>query len=116
MVIQKLLVEEGIKRGLKESQKYSVSVLGYDFIGLVSRLAVFFVMAFLINSYFIATISGGIWLNSLGGFFNMKFPTTLPEWLTQLFTTGYKGFTFWNLVTTISVLIGGFLGFISGFI
>ena len=105
MVIQKLLVEEGIKRGLKESQKYSVSVLGYDFIGLVSRLAVFFVMAFLINSYFIATIQGGIWLNSLGGFFNMKFPSTLPQWLTQLFTTGYKGFTFWNLVTTISVLI-----------
>ena len=68
MVIQKLLVEEGIKRGLKESQKYSVSVLGYDFIGLVSRLAVFFVMAFLINSYFIATIQGGIWLNSLGSF------------------------------------------------
>ena len=35
----------------------------------------------------------------------MKFPSTLPEWLTQLFTTGYKGFTFWNLVTTIAVLI-----------
>ena len=35
----------------------------------------------------------------------MKFPSTLPQWLTQLFTTGYKGFTFWNLVTTISVLI-----------
>lgn len=105
MVIQKLLIEEGLKRGLKESQKYSVSVLGYDFIGLVSRLSVFFVMAFLINSYFVATISGGIWLNSLGGFFNMKFPSTLPEWLTQLFTTGYKGFTFWNLIQIIAVLI-----------
>ena len=44
-------------------------------------------------------------LNSLGSFFNLKFPSTLPQWLTQLFTTGYKGFTFWNLVTTISVLI-----------
>ena len=44
MVIQKLLIEEGIKRGLKESQKYSVSVLGYDFIGLVSRLSVFFII------------------------------------------------------------------------
>ena len=58
MVIQKLLVEEGIKRGLKESQKYSVSVLGYDFIGLVSRLAVFFVMAFLINSYLLQQYRG----------------------------------------------------------
>ena len=36
---QKLIVEEGIKI----AQKYSVSVMGYDFIGLVSRLAVFFI-------------------------------------------------------------------------
>ena len=41
MVIQKLLLEEGVKRGLKASREYSVSVLGYDFIGLVGRLVVF---------------------------------------------------------------------------
>ena len=32
-------------------------------------------------------------------------PQGKKEGLTQLFTTGYKGFTFWNLVTTIAVLI-----------
>ena len=64
-MIQKLLVEEGMKRGLKASREYSVSVLGYDFIGLISRLTIFFVTGFLINSYFQATIQGGIWLNSL---------------------------------------------------
>jgi len=68
-MIQKLLVEEGMKRGLKASREYSVSVLGYDFIGLISRLAIFFITGFLINSYFQATIQGGIWLNSLAGFF-----------------------------------------------
>jgi len=104
-MIQKLLVEEGMKRGLKASREYSVSVLGYDFIGLISRLAIFFLTGFLINSYFRATISGGMWLNSLAGFFGLNFPTTLPEWTTKLFTTGFHNITFWQIVQTISVLI-----------
>ena len=104
-MIQKLLVEEGMKRGLKASREYSVSVLGYDFIGLISRLVIFFLTGFLINSYFQATIQGGIWLNSLAGFFGLNFPTTLPEWVTKLFTTGLKNITFWQIVQTIAVLI-----------
>jgi len=104
-MIQKLLVEEGMKRGLKVSREYSVSVLGYDFIGLISRLAIFFITGFLINSYFQATIQGGIWLNSLAGFFGLNFPTTLPEWTTKLFTTGFHNITFWQIVQVISVLI-----------
>ena len=104
-MIQKLLVEEGMKRGLKASREYSVSVLGYDFIGLISRLAIFFLTGFLINSYFQATIQGGIWLNSLAGFFGLNFPTTLPEWTTKLFTTGFHNITFWQIVQVISVLI-----------
>jgi len=104
-MIQKLLVEEGMKRGLKASREYSVSVLGYDFIGLISRLAIFFITGFLINSYFQATIQGGIWLNSLAGFFGLNFPTTLPEWTTKLFTTGFHNITFWQIVQVISVLI-----------
>jgi len=105
MVIQKLLVEEGMKRGLKASREYSVSVLGYDFVGLISRLAIFFLTGFLINSYFQATIQGGIWLNSLAGFFGLNFPTTLPEWVTKLFTSGFHNITFWQIVQTIAVLI-----------
>ena len=94
-----------MKRGLKASREYSVSVLGYDFIGLISRLAIFFLTGFLINSYFQATIQGGIWLNSLAGFFGLNFPTTLPEWVTKLFTTGFHNITFWQIVQTIAVLI-----------
>ena len=105
MVIQKLLVEEGMKRGLKASREYSVSVLGYDFIGLISRLAIFFLTGFLINSYFAATIQGGSWLNSLAGFFGLNFPTTLPDWTIKLFTTGYKGITFSQIIQIIAVLI-----------
>ena len=105
MVIQKLLIEEGMKRGLKASREYSVSVLGYDFVGLISRLTIFFVTGFLINAYFHASISGGIWLNSLAGFLGLKFPNTLPDWTIKLFTTGYKGITFSQIIQIIAVLI-----------
>lgn len=105
MVIQKLLVEEGVKRGLKASRQYSASVLGYDFFGLVSRLAIFFITGFLINAYFQATITGGVWLNTVANLFGMKFPSTLPEWVTQLFTTGYHNITFWQIVQVTAIII-----------
>jgi len=105
MVIQKLLLEEGVKRGLKASREYSVSVLGYDFIGLISRLVVFFLAAFLINAYFQATISGNIWLNSLGSFVGMKFPQSLPQWVTDLFTVGYHNVNFWQIVQIIAIIL-----------
>ena len=105
MVIQKLLLEEGVKRGLKASREYSVSVLGYDFIGLVGRLVVFFLAAFLINAYFQATISGNIWLNSLGSFVGMKFPQSLPQWVTDLFTVGYHNVNFWQIVQIIAIIL-----------
>ena len=105
MVIQKLLLEEGVKRGLKASREYSVSVLGYDFLGLLSRLAVFYLAAFIINAYFTATITGGIWLNSLGSFVGMKFPQSLPQWVTDLFTVGYKGINFWQIIQIVSVIL-----------
>jgi len=94
LVIQKLLLEEGVKRGVKAGREYSVSILGYDFLGLLSRLAIFYLAAFLVNSYMIATIKGGIWLNYLAGLFGSSLPQTLPQWLIDLFTVGLgsKGF------------------------
>jgi len=105
MVIQKLLVEEGMKRGLKASREYSVSVLGYDFIGLGMRLGIFLTVGVLIQAYFTATIAGGNWLNTVAGFFNIKFPSTLPEWLTKLFTTGWNGVAFWQIMQVIAILL-----------
>ena len=86
----------GARAGLKASKQYSVSVLGYDFIGLIMRLAVFYFAAFVINSYFIATIKGGIWLNTFMSLLGSQpFPQTLPQWVIDLFTVGVgsKGFT-----------------------
>jgi len=91
LVVQKLLLQEG----LRQTKKYSVSILGYDFVGLVSRLAIFYLVSFLVNSYMIATIKGGIWLNTVAALFGASLPQTLPQWLIDLFTVGLgsKGFT-----------------------
>ena len=95
----------GAKAGLKASKPYSVSVLGYDFIGLSMRLFLFLGVGVLVQAYFTATIAGGNWLNTIPGFFNIKFPSTLPEWLTKLFSTGYKGIAFWQILQITAILL-----------
>jgi len=95
----------GARTGLKASKQYSVSVLGYDFIGLAMRLLIFLGVGVLIQAYMTATISGGNWLNSIAGFFNIKFPSTLPEWLTRLFTTGFNGVAFWQILQISAILL-----------
>jgi len=95
----------GAKAGLKASKQYSVSVLGYDFIGLSMRLFLFLGVGVLVQAYFTATIAGGNWLNTVAGFFNIKFPSTLPEWLTKLFSTGYKGIAFWQILQITAILL-----------
>ena len=95
----------GARAGLKASKQYSVSVLGYDFVGLAMRLGIFLTVGVLIQAYFTATIAGGNWLNTVGGFFNIKFPSTLPEWLTKLFTTGWNNIAFWQIMQVIAILL-----------
>ena len=95
----------GARAGLKASKQYSVSVLGYDFIGLSMRLFLFLGVGVLVQAYFTATIAGGNWLNTVAGFFNIKFPSTLPEWLTKLFSTGYKGIAFWQILQITAILL-----------
>jgi len=80
--------EAGAKSTIKTTREQSVSILGYDFLGLVSRLGMFFIIAFLINAYFVASIKGNIWLNSAANIFGFHFPQTLPQWLVDLFTVG----------------------------
>tara|TARA_Y100000296_G_scaffold50687_1_gene58147 strand:+ start:317 stop:793 length:477 start_codon:yes stop_codon:yes gene_type:complete len=95
----------GARAGLKASKKYSASVLGYDFVGLAMRLFLFLAVGVLIQSYMTATIKGGSFLNNIAGFFNIKFPDTLPEPIIKLFTTGYNGIAFWQVLQITAILL-----------
>ena len=95
----------GAKAGLKASRQYSVAVLDYDFLGLIMRVGVFLLIGVLVQGYFTAAIKGGNWLAGIAGFFGMKFPSTLPEWLVKLFTTGWNGVAFWQILQITAILL-----------
>jgi len=103
LVVQKLLLQEG----LRQTKKYSVSVLGYDFIGLAMRLGIFLAVGVLIQAYFSATITGSGWLRTFAAFFNIDLPPAIAEdsALYKLFTTGYSGIAFWQIMQIVSILL-----------
>ena len=97
----------GARAGLKASKQYSVSVLGYDFIGLAMRLFLFLGVGVLVQAYFSATITGSGWLRTFASFFNINLPPAIAEDspLYKLFTTGYQGVAFWQIMQIIAVLL-----------
>jgi len=98
--------QAGAKSTIKTTREQSVSILGYDFLGLISRLSIFFIVAFLINAYFIASIKGNIWLNSAANVFGFHFPQTLPKYLVDLFTVGIGPKPFEPTATSEEFLAG----------
>ena len=97
----------GARVGLKASKQYSVSVLGYDFIGLSMRLFLFLGVGVLIQSYFTATIAGSGFIKTIAGFFNINLPPAISEDspLYRLFTNGYNGIAFWQILQFAAILI-----------
>jgi len=110
MVVQSLLAAAPIaarigKEGLKKGRQYSVSEYGYDFIGLITRIFIFFAIGYLIDLYFKASILGGTLLNTIASSLGLSLPTTMPDWLRKLFQEGYNGISFWKIIQVIAILI-----------
>ena len=94
---------------IKGAQEVSKHFMGYDFIGLVTRLLVFYTIALVIAKIMelIVFAQGG--LSKAAALFGIPMPTTVPEPVRKLFVEGYSigGMTikWWDLVKVISVLI-----------
>ena len=82
-----ILAKEVGKRGTKASGEFLEQKLGYNFIDLVTKLALFYVIAFLIAKYMEAIIyfQGG--LSTIAGFFGIKMAQAdqLPKKWVELF-------------------------------
>ena len=110
MVVQSLLAAAPIaarigKAGITAGIKYSTDKYGYDFIGLITRIFIFFAIGYLIDLYFKASIAGGTILNTIAASLGLALPTTMPDWLRQLFQEGYHGVSFWKIIQVITILI-----------
>jgi len=82
-----ILAKEIGKRGTKASGEFLEQKLGYNFIDLVTKLALFYVIAFMIAKYMEAIIyfQGG--LSTIAGFFGIKMAQAdqLPKQWVELF-------------------------------
>ena len=82
-----VLAKEIGKRGTKASGEFLEKKLGYNFVDLVTKLALFYIIAFLIAKYMEAIIyfQGG--LSTIAGFFGIKMAQAdqLPKQWVELF-------------------------------
>ena len=91
-----ILAKEIGKRGTKASGEFLEKKLGYNFVDLVRKLALFYIIAFLIAKYMEAIIyfQGG--LSTVAGFFGIKMAQAdqLPKQWVELFVdTNQQTFT-----------------------
>jgi hypothetical protein len=90
------LAREIGKRGMKASGEFLEKKLGYNFVDLVTKLALFYIIAFLIAKYMEAIIyfQGG--LSTVAGFFGIKMAQAnqLPKQWVELFVdTNHQTYT-----------------------
>ncbi len=94
--------------GIQTGKQISKEMFGYDFVGLIIKLAVFYGVALIIAKVMEAIIwSRGaftILANTLG--FSIPSNEQLPQTLKDLFSEqGVKGFKFWDIIKIISILL-----------
>ena len=90
-----ILAKEIAKRGSKASGEFLEEKLGYNFIDLITKLALFYAISFLIAKYMEAIIyfQGG--LSTIAGFFGIKLAQAdqLPQqWVSLFVDTDQKTF------------------------
>ena len=94
--------------GIQAGKAVSKEIFGYDFVGLIVKLFVFYAVAFVFAKFMEGVIYArgafSIIANTLG--FNIPNSDQLPQSLKDLFgETGVKGFKFWDIIKIVSILL-----------
>ena len=94
--------------GIQAGKQVSKEIFGYDFVGLILKLVVFYGVALIIAKVMEAIIfSRGAFVilaNTLG--YNVPNVDQFPQSLKDLFgEQGIKGFKFWDIIKIVSILL-----------
>jgi len=93
--------------GLQVGKAASKEIFGYDFVGLLVKLFVFYAVAFVFAKFMEGVIYArgafSIIANTLG--FNIPTSEELPNSIKDLFGEGVKGFKFWDIIKIVSILL-----------
>lgn len=95
------------EQGIGTAKAISKEVFGYDFVGLLLKIFIYFVVAFVFAKFMEAVIfTRGIWItlaNLLG--FNIPKADQIPETLKKLFDSGLAGFKYWDIIKIVAILL-----------
>ena len=93
---------------LGAGKQLSKEIFGYDFVGLLIKLFIFYAVAFVFAKFMEAVIFTRGAFTIIAGTLGFKIPTSeqLPQSLKDLFgEQGVKGLKFWDIVKIISILL-----------
>ena len=91
-----------------ELKAISLREYNYDFVGLVTKLVVYFTLSLLFAKFMEAVILGRGFYKTLASLFGYNIPasTEFPKFLVDLFgEEGIKGFKFWDIVKLGAILM-----------
>jgi len=97
------------RKGFQVVQETAKSLAGYDFIGLMTRVIVFYVVALIIAKIMelIVFASGGI--TTAARLFGIPIPNSVPEPIRRLFVEGYDvggmKIKWWDLIKLVAVIM-----------
>ena len=94
--------------GQEKLSSASLREYNYDFVGLVTKLVVYFTLSLLFAKYMEAVILGRGFYKTLANLFGYSIPasTEFPKVITDLFgEDGIKGFKFWDIVKLGAILM-----------
>lgn len=114
-ILKKIAAQAATSGASAASQASGLSkeIFGYDFVGLITKIVIFNVIAYLFAKFMEAVILGTNFTNSfvLGAarLFGVSLPTktTLPAPIVELFETGYgeHKLKFWDFVKALTTLL-----------
>ena len=95
------------KEGIGQARQFATEQFGYDFVGLIVKLTIFFTVALVFAKFMEAVIfvRGGFVLlaNVLG--FQIPSAEQIPDSLKKLFNGGVGGFKFWDIVKLVAIAL-----------
>ena len=100
-----ILAGQTLATGFKTGQKLSTDAFSFDFPGLVTKLTVFFVVAYVITKVFESIINIDSTLRFILKTAGINFPDVFPENIVNFFRDGIRGVKFWDIVKLLAILL-----------
>ena len=106
MAVQTVLIASKVASKAKDkASEVSVDLFKYDFVNLITKLVLFFVVSYIVAKIFEGIIFGQGLLVSFVAFFGLKIPQSLPEPIVSFFQEGIRGFRFWDFIKVLAILL-----------